>query len=196
MVLVKNIIHRFTLKNNNNQLLFKTDRKIYRREMLALTKNQQNLTIVEGEVVDLKLSGDMVSGIMLADGTTIHSKSVVLTSGTFLRGVIHIGDTSYAGGRMGDQASVRLAERIDDFNLPLGRLKTGTPPRLDGRPSHHGSPRAIGLRIPFNFLPIIYSQQPSHTSSNNRRTIKLSDVLESTTRWISRIIRTCRENIR
>ena len=109
------------------------DRKIYRREMLALTKGQQNLTIVEGEVIDLKLSGDTVSGIMLADGTTINSNSVVLTSGTFLRGVIHIGDTSYAGGRMGDQASVRLAERIDDFNLPLGRLKTGTPPRLDGR---------------------------------------------------------------
>lgn len=109
------------------------DRKIYRREMLALTKSQENLTIVEGEVIDLLLNGDTVSGVALADGTTISSKSVVLTSGTFLRGVIHIGDTSYAGGRMGDQASVRLAERIDEFGLPLGRLKTGTPPRLDGR---------------------------------------------------------------
>lgn len=109
------------------------DRKIYRREILALTKSQENLTIVEGEVVDLLLNGDTVSGVTLADGTTLSSKSVVLTSGTFLRGVIHIGDTSYAGGRMGDQASVRLAERIDEFGLPLGRLKTGTPPRLDGR---------------------------------------------------------------
>ncbi len=109
------------------------DRKIYRREMLALTKSQENLTIVEGEVIDLLLNGDTVSGVALADGTSISSKSVVLTSGTFLRGVIHIGDTSYAGGRMGDQASVRLAERIDEFGLPLGRLKTGTPPRLDGR---------------------------------------------------------------
>ncbi len=109
------------------------DRKIYRREMLALTKSQENLTIIEGEVIDLLLNGDSVSGVNLADGTTISSKSVVLTSGTFLRGVIHIGDTSYAGGRMGDQASVRLAERIDEFGLPLGRLKTGTPPRLDGR---------------------------------------------------------------
>ncbi|SEG32482.1 tRNA uridine 5-carboxymethylaminomethyl modification enzyme [Thalassococcus halodurans] len=109
------------------------DRKIYRREMLALTKSQENLTIIEGEVIDLLLNGDTVSGVALADGTTISSKSVVLTSGTFLRGVIHIGDTSYAGGRMGDQASVRLAERIDEFGLPLGRLKTGTPPRLDGR---------------------------------------------------------------
>ena len=109
------------------------DRKIYRREMLALTKGQKSLAIVEGEVVDLRLNGDTVSGVTLADGTTLSSKSVVLTSGTFLRGVIHIGDTSYAGGRMGDQASVRLAERIDEFGLPLGRLKTGTPPRLDGR---------------------------------------------------------------
>ncbi len=109
------------------------DRKIYRREMLALTKGQKSLAIVEGEVVDLLLSGDTVSGVTLADGTTLRSKSVVLTSGTFLRGVIHIGDTAYAGGRMGDQASVRLAERIDEFGLPLGRLKTGTPPRLDGR---------------------------------------------------------------
>ncbi|MBO6866441.1 MAG: tRNA uridine-5-carboxymethylaminomethyl(34) synthesis enzyme MnmG [Thalassococcus sp.] len=109
------------------------DRKIYRREMLALTKNQENLSIVEGEVIDLLLNGDAVSGVTLADGNTLRSKSVVLTSGTFLRGVIHIGDTSYAGGRMGDNASVRLAERIDEFGLPLGRLKTGTPPRLDGR---------------------------------------------------------------
>ncbi|MEE3358938.1 MAG: tRNA uridine-5-carboxymethylaminomethyl(34) synthesis enzyme MnmG [Pseudomonadota bacterium] len=109
------------------------DRKIYRREMLALTRSQDNLTIIEGEVIDLLLNGDTVSGVTLADGTSFSSKSVVLTSGTFLRGVIHIGDTSYAGGRMGDQASVRLAERIDEFGLPLGRLKTGTPPRLDGR---------------------------------------------------------------
>ena len=109
------------------------DRKIYRREMLALTKSQANLTIIEGEVIDLLLNGDTVSGVTLADGNTFRSKSVVLTSGTFLRGVIHIGDTSYTGGRMGDQASVRLAERIDEFGLPLGRLKTGTPPRLDGR---------------------------------------------------------------
>ena len=109
------------------------DRKIYRREMLAATKAQPNLQIVEGEVVDLLLSAEAVQGVELADGSHLRAQSVVLTSGTFLRGIIHIGDTSYAGGRMGDNASVRLAERIDAFNLPLGRLKTGTPPRLDGR---------------------------------------------------------------
>ncbi|MEL7259707.1 MAG: FAD-dependent oxidoreductase, partial [Pseudomonadota bacterium] len=63
----------------------------------------------------------------------IPSKSVILTTGTFLRGIIHIGDVSKPGGRMGENPSVRLAERIDSFDLPLGRLKTGTPPRLDGK---------------------------------------------------------------
>ncbi|MDX5412636.1 MAG: tRNA uridine-5-carboxymethylaminomethyl(34) synthesis enzyme MnmG, partial [Rhodobacterales bacterium] len=68
-----------------------------------------------------------------ADGSDITARAVVLTTGTFLRGVIHIGDESRPGGRMGDKPSVRLAQRIDSFELPLGRLKTGTPPRLDGR---------------------------------------------------------------
>ena len=109
------------------------DRKIYRTEMLKEIERQQNLEIVEGEVVDFILHDDCVSGVILADGEEISGKAVVLTTGTFLRGVIHIGDLSHSGGRMGDKASVKLAERIDSFNLPLGRLKTGTPPRLDGR---------------------------------------------------------------
>jgi len=109
------------------------DRKIYRTEMLKEIERQSNLEIVEGEVVDFILQDDCVSGVILADGEEISGKAVVLTTGTFLRGVIHIGDLSHSGGRMGDKASVKLAERIDSFNLPLGRLKTGTPPRLDGR---------------------------------------------------------------
>ena len=109
------------------------DRKIYRTEMLKEIERQQNLEIVEGEVVDFILHDDCVSGVILADGEKVSGKAVVLTTGTFLRGIIHIGDLSHSGGRMGDKASVKLAERIDSFNLPLGRLKTGTPPRLDGR---------------------------------------------------------------
>ena len=109
------------------------DRKIYRTEMLKEIEGQENLDIVEGEVVDFAMDGDTVAGVVLADGATLQATSVVLTTGTFLRGVIHIGDVSYQGGRMGDKASVRLAERIDSFGLPMGRLKTGTPPRLDGR---------------------------------------------------------------
>ncbi len=69
----------------------------------------------------------------MADGSDLRAGAVVLTTGTFLRGVIHIGDVRRAGGRMGDKPSVRLAERLDALGLPLGRLKTGTPPRLDGR---------------------------------------------------------------
>lgn len=110
-----------------------SDRAIYRLEMLRLTESQQNLDIVEGEVTDFLMSGETVAGVVLADGSEIPAKSVVLTSGTFLRGVIHIGDVSKPGGRMGDKPSVKLAERLDSFELPLGRLKTGTPPRLDGR---------------------------------------------------------------
>lgn len=110
-----------------------SDRKIYRTEMLAEIEDTPNLTIIEGEATDFRMEGDAVRGVILADGSEIVSHAVVLTTGTFLRGVIHIGDVSHSGGRMGDNASVKLAERIDSFGLPLGRLKTGTPPRLNGR---------------------------------------------------------------
>ena len=109
------------------------DRKIYQESMLAETEKCENLEIVVGEVIDFLMKDSEVTGVLLADGTRIGAKRVILTTGTFLRGVIHIGDVSYSGGRMGDKASVKLAERIDSFELPLGRLKTGTPPRLDGR---------------------------------------------------------------
>jgi tRNA uridine 5-carboxymethylaminomethyl modification enzyme len=109
------------------------DRKIYREQMLLETEQQPNLEIVEGEVVDFLMRDDRVCGVGLANGDQISAQTVILTTGTFLRGVIHIGDVSRSGGRMGDKASVDLAKRIDSFNLPLGRLKTGTPPRLDGR---------------------------------------------------------------
>lgn len=109
------------------------DRKIYRTEMLGEILATPNLTVLEGEAVDFVMSNDSVAGVVLSDGSELKSKSVVLTTGTFLRGVIHIGDVSRPGGRMGDKPSVSLAERIDSFSLPMGRLKTGTPPRLDGR---------------------------------------------------------------
>ncbi|MFN3145088.1 MAG: tRNA uridine-5-carboxymethylaminomethyl(34) synthesis enzyme MnmG [Paracoccaceae bacterium] len=109
------------------------DRRIYRTLMRSALEATENLTILEGEVTDLIVRDGTVAGIVLADDAQITAGAVVLTTGTFLRGVIHIGDVSYPGGRMGDKPSVRLAERIDSFGLPLGRLKTGTPPRLDGR---------------------------------------------------------------
>ncbi len=110
-----------------------SDRSIYRREMLKATEEQPNLEIIEGEATDFLMTGSRVSGVVLADGSEIPSQTVILTSGTFLRGIIHIGDVSKPGGRMGDRPSIKLAERLDSFDLPMGRLKTGTPPRLDGR---------------------------------------------------------------
>ena len=109
------------------------DRHIYRTEMQHILADEPNLTIIEGEAADFRMTGDTVSGVILADGSEISALAVVLTTGTFLRGVIHIGDESRPGGRIGDPPSLRLAQRIDSFGLPLGRLKTGTPPRLDGR---------------------------------------------------------------
>ena len=110
-----------------------SDRVLYKNAMQAVTMSQENLTIIEGEVVDFTPSSDGLESVRLADGTEISTKSVVLTTGTFLRGVIHIGDKKHEGGRMGDQAAVRMAERLDDMGLQMGRLKTGTPPRLDGK---------------------------------------------------------------
>ncbi len=109
------------------------DRKIYRETMLAAVEAQENLTIVEGEACDFLMSGARVAGVVLQDDSEITAGAVILTTGTFLRGVIHIGDVSRPGGRIGDKPSVKLAERIDSFDLSLGRLKTGTPPRLDGK---------------------------------------------------------------
>ncbi|MCA0940270.1 tRNA uridine-5-carboxymethylaminomethyl(34) synthesis enzyme MnmG [Salipiger pacificus] len=109
------------------------DRKLYREAMLREMEAAPNLSIVEGEVTDLLKTGDLVQGVILADGSELRSGAVVLTTGTFLRGVIHIGDQKRPGGRMGDKPAVKLAERLDEMALPLGRLKTGTPPRLDGR---------------------------------------------------------------
>lgn len=110
-----------------------SDRRIYAREMQTEMRAQANLDVVEGEAIDLIMQGERVVGVVLADGSELHAGAVVLTTGTFLRGVIHIGDVRKDGGRMGDRPSIKLAERIDGFGLPLGRLKTGTPPRLDGK---------------------------------------------------------------
>lgn len=109
------------------------DRQLYRNAMTTETERQPNLEIIEGEATDFEMQGEHVKGVVLADGTALQAAAVVLTTGTFLRGVIHIGDISRPGGRIGDKPSVRLAERIDSFELTMGRLKTGTPPRLDGR---------------------------------------------------------------
>jgi tRNA uridine 5-carboxymethylaminomethyl modification enzyme len=110
-----------------------SDREIYRTEMQAELALLEKLNILEGEATDLVMDGSRVAGVVMRDGAELTAQSVILTTGTFLRGVIHIGDVSRPGGRMGDDPSIKMAERLDSFALPLGRLKTGTPPRLDGR---------------------------------------------------------------
>ena len=109
------------------------DRQLYRIHMQAEIRNFPNLRVIEGEAVDLVLENRRVAGIDLGDGARVGASAVVLTTGTFLRGVIHTGLERRSGGRAGDAAAVRLAERLTDLGLPLGRLKTGTPPRLDRR---------------------------------------------------------------
>ena len=109
------------------------DRALYRKAMQRLLRKTPRLDMLSGEVVDLAGSGDRVEGVVLADGQIVPARAVILTSGTFLNGVIHVGDRSFRGGRMGASAVSCLSERVRGFGLSMGRLKTGTPPRLDGR---------------------------------------------------------------
>ena len=109
------------------------DRKLYQSSMSKRLLGINGLHLVEGEVVDLLVDGYRVRGVMLADGVELSAHSVVITSGTFLNGRIHIGTDNRSGGRVGDKASNLLADRIKDIGLHIGRLKTGTPPRIDGR---------------------------------------------------------------
>ena len=109
------------------------DRKLYQSSMSMRLLGIKGLHLIEGEVVDLLVDGYRVCGVMLADGVELPAHSVVITSGTFLNGRIHIGTDNRSGGRVGDKASNLLADRIKDIGLHIGRLKTGTPPRIDGR---------------------------------------------------------------
>jgi tRNA uridine 5-carboxymethylaminomethyl modification enzyme len=109
------------------------DRKLYAKAMQAAIRAQNDLTVIEGEVDDLLLRDGQVVGIRLADGREIGAGACVLTTGTFLRGLIHIGETRYAAGRVGEAPAMGLSRTLTALGFELGRLKTGTPPRLDGR---------------------------------------------------------------
>ncbi len=109
------------------------DRELYRQAIRRRLEDQPNLTIVEGSVEDLLVAGERAAGAVMADGTVIKAATIVLTVGTFLGGRILFGDTEEPGGRVGDAPSIRLAERLREMPFRVARLKTGTPPRLDGR---------------------------------------------------------------
>ncbi len=106
------------------------DRKLYKNSIKMLLKSQINLSIIDGTIKDIIVQNSQIKGVILEDDTVFKSKSVVLTTGTFLDGIIHIGDQRIAAGRIGDKSSDILSKRIRQLNLPIGRLKTGTPPRI------------------------------------------------------------------
>lgn len=109
------------------------DRRLYKQAIRSALENQPNLALFQQMVSDLMVEGDKVTGVTTQMGLGFHAKTVVLTAGTFLGGKIHIGLENYTGGRAGDPASVALSERLRELPFRVGRLKTGTPPRIDGR---------------------------------------------------------------
>lgn len=109
------------------------DRVLYRRAIRQKLQAQPNLTLFQQAVDDVIMDGDKVAGVITQMGLTFRARTIVLTVGTFLGGKIHVGMNQYAGGRAGDPPSIALADRLRELALPVGRLKTGTPPRIDGR---------------------------------------------------------------
>ncbi|WP_455232922.1 tRNA uridine-5-carboxymethylaminomethyl(34) synthesis enzyme MnmG [Geopseudomonas aromaticivorans] len=109
------------------------DRALYKAEIRRILENQPNLWIFQQSADDLIVEGEQVRGVITQMGLKFHADNVVLTAGTFLGGLIHIGLQNYSGGRAGDPPSLALARRLRELPLRVGRLKTGTPPRLDGR---------------------------------------------------------------
>mgnify|MGYP001469545235 FL=1 len=131
------------------------DRKLYREKIQELLKAQPNLDLLEGEAWDLEHSDSAITGVKLKDGRLIASKAVILTTGTFLRGLIHIGDRTIPAGRVGEEPSLGLSDTLMSFGFKLGRLKTGTPARLDGTTIDWGKVTwqdADDDPVPFSFM--------------------------------------------
>jgi tRNA uridine 5-carboxymethylaminomethyl modification enzyme len=110
-----------------------TDRALYRTEMRKMLEHTPNLHLRQGMVIDLLVKDAKILGVEMQDGRRIASRSVVIAAGTFLNGLVHTGQRTYTAGRAGEPASIELAETLKRLGFPVGRLKTGTPPRLDGR---------------------------------------------------------------
>jgi tRNA uridine 5-carboxymethylaminomethyl modification enzyme len=155
------------------------DRKLYRNAMQETLRAQPNLTLYAGAVEDLIVSGQgVLIGIKLADGTDLRAGAVVLTTGTFLRGMIHCGHERTPAGRIGDAPAVGLALTLERFGFALGRLKTGTPPRLDGRTINYAileKQDADEVPEPFSALTesITVPQIACHITYTNQNTHKV-----------------------
>ena len=156
------------------------DRKLYRNAIQSLLAEIPNLDIIADPVEDLLLSDDgrRVLGVRTGSGRDISAPSVVITTGTFLRGLIHVGDKKIPAGRVGDKPAIGLAYTIKRLGLPLGRLKTGTPPRLDGRTidwSSLDAQPADDPPVPFSYLTdrITVPQIPCHITYTTAATHQL-----------------------
>jgi len=152
------------------------DRQLYKRAIRRALETQTNLTLFQQEAADLFMEGGRVVGVVTQSGIQFRARAVVLTVGTFLGGRIHVGLENHAGGRAGDPPSLRLASRLRELNLRVGRLKTGTPPRIDGRSidfsvmreQHSDEPRPV-----FSYLGTRDQhprQLPCHITATNPRT--------------------------
>ena len=152
------------------------DRALYRKAIRSTLEHQPNFTLFQQEVADLIVEGERVCGAVTALGVEFRARAAVLTVGTFLGGKIHVGLEQHAGGRAGDPPSIRLAQRLRELPLRVGRLKTGTPPRIDGRTLDYSvmakqwsdEPRPV-----FSFLGRASEhprQMPCHITATNERT--------------------------
>jgi len=132
------------------------DRKLYRMAVQDIIKEYQSLAQIEGEAHDVILDDKQtIAGLILADGRSLKCRTLVLTTGTFLRGIIHRGETMHEAGRIGEAPSVGLALTLEKLGMPLGRLKTGTPCRIDGRTIDWDSlelQKADDVPVPFSFM--------------------------------------------
>ncbi len=152
------------------------DRQLYRRAIRAAVEQQLNLQVFQQEVADIEVEGDQVRAVTTITGIRFEARAVVLTTGTFLGGRIHVGLDQHPGGRAGDAPSLRLAARLRELPLRVGRLKTGTPPRIDGRSIDYSQLVAQPSDDPrpvFSFLGRHADQPqqvPCHITATNART--------------------------
>ncbi len=151
------------------------DRKLYKRAMQAGIAATDNLTVLEDGAEDLILKDGLVAGVRTASGAELSAGAVVLTTGTFLAGLIHIGERRIPAGRVGEAPSIGLSRTLRGFGLAMGRLKTGTPPRLDGRTIDWGAlevQHGDDPPVPFSFLTkaITTPQIPCHITGTTRQT--------------------------
>ncbi|NLC71641.1 MAG: tRNA uridine-5-carboxymethylaminomethyl(34) synthesis enzyme MnmG [Desulfuromonadaceae bacterium] len=151
------------------------DRRLYHQRMRRVLEDQENLDLKQGHVIRLGIEADRVCGVEIAEGVFFAARKVVVTTGTFMRGLIHIGLNHFPGGRAGEPPSVGLSEQLTSLGMTVGRLKTGTPPRLDSRSidfsrlePQYGDP----LPRPFSFLhqKLVVDQVPCFITYTNNKT--------------------------